>query len=169
MFQPSTVDEGELLKLIENHLLSSSAILQWQPTKDEDIPTSNTNEIVVLTSFFQHGFGLPTCRFSLLHYYKIELVYLNPNSILQIVIFVHLCETYLAILLNFSLFKHYFLKYQPSTAKWQIIDSVGIQARLHRDFHTLPLKTPLKGWYKQWFYCKNHEPSLPPFVGCILG
>jgi hypothetical protein len=38
-FKPSFVDEGELLKVIENYLLPYYAILQWQPTKDEDIPT----------------------------------------------------------------------------------------------------------------------------------
>jgi hypothetical protein len=30
------------------------------------------------------------------------------------------------------------------------------------------MKTPLKGWHKSWFYCKNHEPSLPPFVGRLI-
>jgi hypothetical protein len=34
-----------------------------------------------------------------------ELVHLNPNSILQIIIFVHLCETFLGILPNFPLLK----------------------------------------------------------------
>jgi hypothetical protein len=50
----------------------------------EDIPTPHTNEIVVLSSFFQHRFGLPTCEFlrGLHHHYQIELVHLNPNSIL---------------------------------------------------------------------------------------
>jgi hypothetical protein len=96
MFKPSSVDEGEL-------------------AKDEDIPTPKTNKIVVLTSFFHRIFGLPTCKFlcGLLLYYKIELVHLNLNSILQIAAFVHLCETYLAVHPNFPLFKHYFfLKYQ---------------------------------------------------------
>jgi hypothetical protein len=81
MFKPSSIDEGELLKLIENHLLPSRAVLQWRSAKDEDIPTANTNEIVVSTSFFQCGFGLPSCDFlyGLLHHYKIELVHMNPN------------------------------------------------------------------------------------------
>jgi hypothetical protein len=137
MFQPSTVDESVLLKLVENHLLPSCVILQWQPTKDEDIPTPNTNKIVVLTSFFQRGFDLPTREFhrGLLYYYKIELVHLNTNTILQI--FVHP---------NFSLFKHdFFLKYQPSAAKRQIIGGVDIQTRQHCDFLNLPLKSSLKG------------------------
>jgi hypothetical protein len=104
----------------------------------------------------------------LLHHYKIELVHLNPNSILQITIFVHLYETYLTVHPNFSLFKHYsFLKYQPSAAKQKVISSVGIESCPHHDFLDLPLKSSLKGWHRQWFYCKNHEPSLPPFVGWL--
>jgi hypothetical protein len=27
----------------------------------------------------------------------------------------------------------------------------------------------MKGWHTQWFYYKNHEPSLPPFIGRLLG
>jgi hypothetical protein len=122
MFNPSSVDEGELLRLIKNHLLPSYAILQWRPANNEDIPTPNTNEIVVLTSFFQRGFGLPYCEFlcSLLHNYKIELVHLNPNPILQIAIFVHLCETYHVVHPNFPLFKHhFFLKYNQVSCHTQ--------------------------------------------------
>jgi hypothetical protein len=47
MFRPSTIDDGEILKLVNDHLLPPRAILQWRLTKDEDIPTPNTNEIVV--------------------------------------------------------------------------------------------------------------------------
>jgi hypothetical protein len=62
----------------------------------------------MFSSFFQHGFGLPAydslCE--LLDHYKIELVHLNPNSILQIVVFVHLCGAFLGIPPNFPLFKN---------------------------------------------------------------
>jgi hypothetical protein len=76
--------ESEIHKLIANHFLLDRAMLQWHPTTGEDVPTPNTNEIVVFASFFQHGFGLLVndifCR--LLDHYKIKLVHLNPNSIL---------------------------------------------------------------------------------------
>jgi hypothetical protein len=124
--------------------------------------------LVVLTSFFQRGFGLPTCEFlrGLLHHYEIELVHLNPNSIFQIAIFVHLCEAFLGVPLNFSLFKSYFiLKYQPVLIKRKVIGGVGLQTCPRSDFLDLPMKTSLKGWHKSWFYCENHEPSLLPFVG----
>jgi hypothetical protein len=82
----------------------------------------------------------------LLHHFKIELVHLNPNFVLQITVFVHLCDAYPAISPNFALFKYYlFLKYQSSAANRQVIDGVGIQARANQDFIALPLKTSLKG------------------------
>jgi hypothetical protein len=46
-----------------------------------------------------------------------------------------------------------------------VIGGVGIQAQANQDFLALPLNTSLKGWHTQWFYCKNHKPKLPPFVG----
>jgi hypothetical protein len=114
LFQPSVVDEGEIRKLVVSYLLPDREVLHWRPAVGEDIPTPNINEIVVFASFFQRGFELPVCDFlrSLLDHYQIKLVHLNPNSILQITIFVHICEAYLGILPNFPLFKNYFfLKY----------------------------------------------------------
>jgi hypothetical protein len=130
MFQKSTVDESEILKLIENHFLLDRKLLRWHPAKGEDIPTPNTNKIVVLSSFFQCGFGIPTCEFlhGLLHHYQIKLVHHNPNSTLQITVFVYLCEAFLAVPPNFPLFKSYFfLKCQPSTDNRMVIGSVEIQ------------------------------------------
>jgi hypothetical protein len=168
MFQKSTTDESGILKLVHNHFLLDCGVLLWRPTNGEDIPTPNTNEIVVLSSFFQCGFGLPTGKLlcGLLHHYKIELVHLNPNSVLQIAVFVHLCEAFLGVHLNFPLFKIYFLlKYQLSADKWKVIGSVGLQMHPCSGLLDLPMKTPLKGWNKSRFYCKNHEPSLPPLAG----
>jgi hypothetical protein len=61
--------------------------------------TPNMIEIVVFSSFFQCKFSLPAYDFfrGLLDQYKIKLVHLNPNSILQIIIFVHLSEAFLGI------------------------------------------------------------------------
>jgi hypothetical protein len=122
----------------------------------------------MLSFFFQHGFGLRTCEFlrGLLHHYEIELVHLNPNSIIQIVAFVHLCEAFLSVPPNFFLFKSYFLlKYQPSADKQKVIGSIGLQMRHCCSLLDLPMRTSLKVWHKSWFYCENHESSLPPFVG----
>jgi hypothetical protein len=130
LLQASIADESKIHKLIVNHFLSDRTVLQWHPTASEDFLTPNTNEIVVFSFFFQCGFGHPTCDFyrGLLKHYQIELVHLNPNSILQIAIFVHLYETFLSIPPNFPIFKSYFfLKYQPSTANRKVIGGVGLQ------------------------------------------
>jgi hypothetical protein len=118
LFQQSIADESKIFKLVANCFLPDHAMLQWHPATGEDIPAPNTNEIVVFSSFFQHGFGLPACDFlhGLLQHYQIELVHLNPNSILQIAAFVHLCEAFPGIPPKLSLIqKYFFLKYQPST------------------------------------------------------
>jgi hypothetical protein len=93
LFQASVVDESKICMLDVNHFLPDRIVLQWRPVADEDLPTPNTNEIVVFSFFFQCGFGFPACDFfhGLLDHYQIELVLLNPNSILQIIIFIHLC------------------------------------------------------------------------------
>jgi hypothetical protein len=110
MFQQSIVDESEILKLVENYFLLNHAMLQWWPAKGEDIPTPNTKEIVVFSSFFQLGFGFPIYDFfrGLLQHYQIDLVHFNSNSIFQIEVFVHLCEAFIGISPTFPLFKNYF-------------------------------------------------------------
>jgi hypothetical protein len=84
LFQRSNMDESEICKLIANHFLLDHVVLQWNPAAREDIPTPNTTKIVVFSSFFLCRFGLPACDFlhGLLDHYQIELVHLNPNSIL---------------------------------------------------------------------------------------
>jgi hypothetical protein len=168
LFQASVADESEIHKLITNHFLLDHAVLQWHSAAGEDIPTPNTNEIVVFSSFFQCGFGLPTCDFlrGLLDHYQIELVHLNPNSILQIAVFVHLCEAFLIIPPNFPLFKNYFfLKYQLSAINRKVIGGVGLQTHPRVGFLDLLMKTFLRGWHRTLFYYENHKPSLSPFVG----
>jgi hypothetical protein len=171
LFQPSIVDESEICKIVVNHFLPDRVILQWHPAAREDIPTPNMTEIVVFSSFFQRGFGIPACDFlrGLLDHHQIKLIHLNPNSILQIVVFVHLCEAFLGISPNFPLFKnYYFLKYQSSAANQKVVEGIGLQTHPRAGFLNLPLKTSLRGWHGTWFYCENHEPSLPPFVGQLL-
>jgi hypothetical protein len=168
LFHPSGTDESEIRKLVANHFLQDRVVLQWRPAAREDISTPNTIEIVVFSSFFQCGFSLPTCDFlrGLLDHYQIELIHLNPNSILQIVVFIHLCEAFLGISPNFPLFKiYFFLKYQLSAADRKVIRGVGLQTRPPASLLDIPLKTSLQGWHGTWFYCENHKPSLPPFVG----
>jgi hypothetical protein len=58
LFQPFVMDENKICKLVVNHFVPDRVVLQWCPTTREDIPTPNTTEIVVFSSFFQCGIGL---------------------------------------------------------------------------------------------------------------
>ena len=134
----------------------------------EAFPTPNTDEIVVFTAFFYRGFALPTCGFfrGLLDFYRIELVHLNPNSVLHIAAYIHLCEAYLGIRPHFNLFRFLFVL---KAYKNKVVGGAGLQLRGGRSqrYINLPLKTSLKGWHEEWFYVTNPSPSLPPYDGHV--
>jgi hypothetical protein len=82
------------------------------------------------------------------------------------VVFVYLWEAFLGIPPSFPLFKNYFfLKYQPRVNNRKVIGGVGLQTHPCSGFLDLPMKSSLRGWHKTWFYCENHESSLPTFMG----
>jgi hypothetical protein len=54
---------------------------------------------------------------------------------------------------------------QLHDANRKIIGGVGLQTYPRVGFLDLLMKTSLRAWHRTWFYCENHEPSLPPFVG----
>jgi hypothetical protein len=60
--------------------------------------------------------------------------------------------------------RYFFLKYQSSVDIRKVIGSVGIQTSPRSDFLDLSMKTSLVRCHKSWFYCENHEPSLPSFI-----
>jgi hypothetical protein len=46
-----------------------------------------------------------------------------------------------------------------------VLGGLGLQTCPRAGFLNLPLKTSLWGWHRTWFYYKNYEPSISPFVG----
>src|SRR5436190_15212907 len=96
--------------MVKDGVLPKNEIIASRATDREAFPTANTGEIVVFEPFFYRGFSVPTNGLfrGLLHFYKIELVHLNPNSILHISTFIYLCEAYLGIEPHFALFRHLF-------------------------------------------------------------
>src|SRR5438105_5060946 len=110
VWMKSTMMEGELEKMVEDQVLPVKELIGWCAANGELFPTADTEEIVVFTSFFYRGFSLPSSSFfrGLLRFYGIELVNLNPNSILQISAFIHFCEAFLDVRPHFALFRHIF-------------------------------------------------------------
>src|SRR5438132_12212963 len=96
VWMKSTVTEEELERMVEDQVLPAKDLVGWRAANGELFPTADTEEIVVFTSFFYREFSLLTSSFfrGLLYFYEIELVNLNPNFILQISAFIHLCESF---------------------------------------------------------------------------
>jgi hypothetical protein len=89
--------------------------------------------------------------------------HLNPNSILRLSVFVHLCETFLAIPPSITLFCYLFkLKPHPSAAKPNVLGGVKIQFCLKKkqEYFDYTLVDSVKDWRARWFYAENDLPAL---------
>jgi len=109
-----TIKPKHLLTLHEQGYLPEQKLGEWKAPVEHRIPNLEPGEIVLFVPFIKHGLGLPTSPFlhGFLHYYGITLNHLNPNSILYLLIFVHLCETFFGIPSSITLFC-YFFKLKP--------------------------------------------------------
>src|SRR5437016_220944 len=110
VWSKSTVTEEELEKMVVDLVLPKKNLIGWHAAFGESFPTANIDKIVVFEHFFYRGFALLTNDFfwGLLHWYGIELVNLNPNSILHISTFIHICEVFLGVPAHFNLFRYLF-------------------------------------------------------------
>jgi hypothetical protein len=104
----SVVFEFDLLHLVKIGVLPSKELCSWRVWQGITVPTEDTHESIVFVPFLIRGLGLPVSPFfrGLLDFYSLKLTHLNPNSILQISIFVHICEAYLGISPHFRLWKY---------------------------------------------------------------
>lgn len=135
----SDVNESTLQEMVKDGVLSAKEIISWRPAFGKEFPTPNTGEIIVFTHFFYCGFGLPTSDFfrGILEYYGLQIYHLNPNSILHIAIFIHVCEAFLGIHPHFNLFRRLFsLKAHPTRDNPCVVRGAGFQLRgtLRKDF-----------------------------------
>jgi hypothetical protein len=102
------VSEADLLHLVETGVLPPKELCSWRIWRGATIPMEDTHVAVIFVPFLIRGLALLASPFfrGLLDFYALNLTHLNPNSILQIVVFVHLCEAFLGILPHFGLWKY---------------------------------------------------------------
>jgi hypothetical protein len=166
----SVVSESDLLHLVSIGVLPPKELCSWRICRGVTVPTEDTHESVVYVPFLLCGLALPVSPFfrGLLDFYHLNLTHLNPNSILQISIFVHLCEAFLGILPHFGLWK-YLYHCQPGMAggQHQLVGGASLEMCRGRktDYLDIPLKDSIKGWRLEWFIVENHVNSLPPRSG----
>jgi hypothetical protein len=104
----SVVLESDLLHLVDVGVLPTKELCSWRICRGVTVPIEDTHKSVIYVPFLIRGLALPVSPFfrGLLDFYNLNLTHLNPNSILHISIFVHLCEAYLGILPHFRLWKY---------------------------------------------------------------
>jgi hypothetical protein len=101
----SIVSEFDLFHLVAIGVFPPKELCSWRICRGVTVPTEDTHESVIYVPFLIRGLALPISPFfrGLLDFYHLNLTHLNPNSILQVSIFVHLCEAFLGILPHFGL------------------------------------------------------------------
>lgn len=166
----STMCDELIQKLVADGVLPKKDVAGWREAKGQLSASPNPGEIVVFKDFFIRGLGLPTSEFfrRVLDFYGLELVNLNPNSILHMAIFAHLCEAFLGIHPHFLLFRYFFIcKPYPNAAAPNVFGGGGFQLRdsMRNLYINIPLKSSNRGWHPEWFYTRNHDPALPSFQG----
>ena len=102
----------------------------------------------------------------LLFFYGLEVTHLKPNSIVQIAIFIHLCEAFLGIAPHFNLWRAlYHLRGYPSAARRDVVGGAAFSLCQGRSYPALELRDSNKGWHKEWFVVSNPTPCLPARTG----
>jgi hypothetical protein len=130
----------------------------------------DTHESVVFVPFLICGLGLPVSPFlrGLLDFYSLNLTHLNPNSVHQIGIFVHLCEAFLGVIPHFGLWKYmYHCKPGMTGGQHQVVRGASLELCWGKkaEYLDIPLKDSITGWLFEWFTMENHNKSLPAHSG----
>jgi hypothetical protein len=166
----SVVSESDLLHLVSIGVLPPKELCSWRICCGVTVLTEDTHESVIYVPFLIRGLALPISPFfrGLLDFYRLNLTHLNPNSILQVSVFVHLCESFLGVLPHFGLWKYlYHCRPRMAGGQHQLVGGVSLEMHRGRktDYLDIPLKDSIKGWRLEWFVVENHGNSLPPRSG----
>ena len=100
---PSSVTEEDIKKLREARYLTFE-ISHRLPARGQVIPTPEPDESIIFISHFLQGLGLALDPFvtGLMFYYGLDFHDLAPNFILNISVFIVVCEAFLRIKPHFS-------------------------------------------------------------------
>jgi hypothetical protein len=142
----SLVTKRKLEELVCDGLLRprmSQTQPEWRvPPSDHREPVPLEGYVVSFVAFHERGLRVPLSHFmrALLHYYKVEMHHLAPNSISQAVIFMAVCEVYLGMEPHWNLWLHvfrveHFTKKAGERGVWRAVHagSCTLQVRAGRD------------------------------------
>lgn len=119
--------------MVDAKLLQLKVELEWRPAYGNVWQfKEHPKEMVMLAPFVERGLVVPTSNFfrGILEYYNLQVVHLNPNGVLHMAIFVHLCEVYLGVFRSLDLFRKLFrCKPQPSATRTEVFGGAGFKLR----------------------------------------
>ncbi|KAK1666597.1 hypothetical protein QYE76_054756 [Lolium multiflorum] len=141
--------------------------------KEESYPAPPMQYRVSFVDHLICGLSTPIHDFlrGLLFMYGLQLHHLTPNSILHIAIFITLCESFLGVQPNWSLWKRiFFCRRNGSSSVAYNIGGVVICVRPDVEYFDVKFPDSVQGWRKKWLYIReeNHgsvEDNIPPFDG----
>jgi hypothetical protein len=123
-----------------------------------DVPTVDGSTILCFESQLAARLGLPPSKFlsSIMNYLRCSLVHLNDNAVSALSSFVMLCECWLRIPLNTSLFWYY---YSLTRYTKTIFGGIGLFLRCkHRDeYIKATFKSCRKGAQQKWILVDMHD------------
>jgi hypothetical protein len=124
-----------------------------------DVPTVDDSIMLCFESLTTR-LGLPPNKFlvSIMNFLGCSLTHFNPNAIAALNSFAMLCECWLGIPPNSSLFRYY---YSPACYSQVIYGGIGLPLRCHRWEEYI--KASLKGCWKhsqhRWVLAEMHSPA----------
>jgi hypothetical protein len=166
-WKKSKAKTEDLLALLNSGFLREKEVDMWRAAAGDPYPMEKTpDEIPMFARFAEHGLSLPASDFfkSLMGYYGIEYLNLNPNGIFHTAVFIHFCEAFLGIKPHWVLFRKFFrVKPQPSASNPWVVGGAGIQMRedAAEQYLSYKLIDSNQDWKAKWFYVTNHHTELP--------
>jgi hypothetical protein len=166
----STITKAEVEKATADGFIAAEDSIKFPST--ERIPKPPNGYRVMFLAFLLRGFSLPAHEFlrGLLFVYGVQLHQLTPNSLLHIACFVTLCESFLGIEPNFTLWRSIFrLRPNVSLARKPDLGGAVISVRPEAQYLEFSMAASVQGWRTKWFYIKDRKSSpenefgLPPF------
>ena len=160
----SSVAEGHIKRLRKAGYLHNN-IAHRLPDEGQLIPTPGPHERVVFLPHFLRGLGFPLHPFvrGLMFYYGLDFHDLAPNFILNISVFIVVCEAFLCIQPHFGLWLKTF-NVKPKVVSGRQAKCEGAMVGKMPNITWLEgtFGDTIKGWQSGWFYIT--EPREPAWV-----
>jgi hypothetical protein len=126
-----------------------------------DVPTTHGSIVICFESHLVVGLGLPPSKFlvAIMNFLGCELVHFNLNTITTLSCFTMLCECWLGIAPDSSMFRNF---YSPVQYNKVVYSEIGLSLRRHHihEYIDATFKSSWRGSQSKWFLVDMHvEPQ----------